>query len=1046
MTSIFTNDNNPNVYSIEPNQKFLKELAIGIINEISANNSKSGFELSDAVILLPTKRAARELAHQFLIAREEEATILPRIRTLGDIDPDDINLQELDGINTPAISSTARQFLLSKFIAARNNALSENNQGSWGNDSVAVLGAADSLADLLESAELGASPDNPVDWSKLDTLVEDSEFAKHWELSTKFLEIVTKAYPEYLKQSGLIDPALRRRLAIEKLTADWKVNPPDYPVIIAGSTGAVQSTRGLMHVVSRLEKGAVILPGLDKQMGSAWLNIASDHGHPQRAMHDTISYIGIRREEVKTWSFTAAPSDYLLARRTLLNTALIPREATADWRKIIDTIGKETIENGLNGLSLIEAETEDEEAGAIALEMRETLEHSGQTCVLVTPSADIARRVSAKMQKWGIKLDISSGVGINETKLGVFIKLVAEFTQDYGNPIIIASLLSHPHCHFGFGAWDKKLNATSLELELLRGPRRKEELSELLNLAQNMEDAQWKNPKVNKDRTIKLLENILEVSRKIEDLKQELNPQNLSDVAKFLLGACELVAANNDTDGGFIYKGEAGKAAAAFFSDLIENGEGFIPKDLPRNLDDGIKVIISLLKNVVVRPRGTNPNLSIIGPLEARLLSFDKTILAGLDEGVWPKPPDNDPFLSRPMREKLGLQSRDLRLGLSAHDFAQFATAPKVIITRAARRSGSPAVPSRWIWRLKTLINGALGVEIGEKILKDGSNALELFRALEPQKQAAINIEPRPTPPLDARPKRYSATQIETWIRDPYKLYIQQILKLRDLEPIGGEISAKERGSAIHAALEILPLWSDDFPDDPFQALMDIMKQELIAVGYYGDELSDELASLEPTATLIADRAIEDNANNIKNYAEKWANYSLETDAGAVEVFAKIDRIDIDKENNYEIWDYKTGKPPTDKQIASLISPQLPVTAFILQKSHKFQDDRENKSAKTIKKIKAFGHIRVGNDDPKFMEYTGKLDRGKTLVTIPDLITNTEKTIRNLFEKYMKEDMPYVSKPRPQFTPKVNYEDMVDRLARRAEWASADDNEGDNNE
>lgn len=1026
MNSIFRNDNQPNVYTIEPNVRFLGELARGLNNELGGDD----FGLSDAIIFLPTRRAARELANEFMKVRDEKATILPRIRTLGDIEPDDLNLQELDAALLPTISPMARKFLLAKFISARNAA------SGWSSDSVAALGAADALAELLESAELSAGPDNPVEWGKLHELVEEKELAGHWELSTKFLEIVTTVYPEYLASLGLLDPANRRRLAIEKLAENWTKNPPTHPVIIAGSTGAVQSTRGLMRIVARLPKGAIVLPGLDKNMGDEWKNIARDHSHPQRSMHDTIGFIGIMREEVKEWGISELPPAHLRARRIILNTALTPREATADWRKTIDRLGTETIKNGLEGLSIIEADTEDEEATAIALEMRQSLDEQGQTCALITPSSDIARRVASKMQKWGVELDVSSGIGVGETRLGIYLKLIGEFILDYGNPVVLAALLAHPYCHFGLSAWDKKVCATSFELGLLRGARKHQTIDDLINLAQEKDEKSWRDARAKQDEALKLLQNIKNFAVEIETVKAS---HDLASVAKTLLFACEKIAQNRDTDGGFIYKGEAGNALGAFFAELLENGGDFTPKDLP----DGINIINSLLTNVVVRPRGTNPYLAIIGPLEARLLSFDKIILAGLDEGVWPKPPDTDPFLSRPMREKLGLQSRDLRLGLSAHDFAQLASGKRVIITRAARRTGSPSVPSRFLWRLKTLTHGALGKELGEEILKSGTNSLEIARALLPNRLQNLNIAPRPRPPVSARPTRFSATQIETWIRDPYKLYVTKILGLRDLEPIGGEVSSKERGSAIHSAMEILPNWANGIPQNPKQTLLDEFAKQLKLAGFDGEELDDELTRLEATAELIAANEIARLEQNINQYAEKWADYSFETKSGTLEVFAKIDRIDVHKNGDFEIWDYKTGTPPTDKQISALISPQLPVTAFILENAGGFKD---GETLCELGKLKTFGHIHIGNSNPAFKEYSGYQGKGKPMLEVADLIDNTQTTLTKLFEQYSNSDMPYISKPRPQFSPKVNYEDMTDRLARRAEWANATDTEGGGNE
>ncbi len=118
----------------------------------------------------------------------------------------------------------------------------------------------------------------------------------------------------------------------------------------------------------------------------------------------------------------------------------------------------------------------------------------------------------------------------------------------------------------------------------------------------------------------------------------------------------------------------------------------------------------SLLAGQVVRPRGpAHPRLFIWGPLEARLQQPDVVILGSLNEGVWPRPQEAGPWLSRPMREKLGLSPPERRIGLSAHDFAQALGAPTVYLTRALKVDGVPTVASRWLQRLEALI-GASGL------------------------------------------------------------------------------------------------------------------------------------------------------------------------------------------------------------------------------------------------------------------------------------------------------------------------------------------------
>ena len=109
----------------------------------------------------------------------------------------------------------------------------------------------------------------------------------------------------------------------------------------------------------------------------------------------------------------------------------------------------------------------------------------------------------------------------------------------------------------------------------------------------------------------------------------------------------------------------------------------------------------------VTRPVGADPRIDIWGTLEARLQSVDLIILGGLDEGVWPAETRTDPWLSRAMRAEIGLPPPERRIGLAAHDFAEAFAAPRVLVTRAEKRGGTPTVASRWLQRFAALVGEA---------------------------------------------------------------------------------------------------------------------------------------------------------------------------------------------------------------------------------------------------------------------------------------------------------------------------------------------------
>src|SRR5262249_21326529 len=112
-----------------------------------------------------------------------------------------------------------------------------------------------------------------------------------------------------------------------------------------------------------------------------------------------------------------------------------------------------------------------EEARAIALAMRETLEQPDRTAALVTPDRGLARRVAAELGRWRIAVDDSAGLPVLETLPARFVRLLLETAQSDFAPIPLLGLLKHPL----FRVWTdlpKQWKAIStLERRGLRGAR-----------------------------------------------------------------------------------------------------------------------------------------------------------------------------------------------------------------------------------------------------------------------------------------------------------------------------------------------------------------------------------------------------------------------------------------------------------------------------------------------------------------------------------------------------------------------------------------------
>src|SRR5205823_7187778 len=132
------------------------------------------------------------------------------------------------------------------------------------------------------------------------------------------------------------------------------------------------------------------------------------------------------------------------------------------------------------------------------------------------------------------------------------------------------------------------------------------------------------------------------------------------------------------------------------------------------------------------------------------------------------------------------------RIGLAAHDFANALGAPEVLITRAKRDAKSPTIASRFVLRLNAMTGGLPRDLVLER----------LVRALDDPGPAKPADRPAPSPPAVQRPERISVTAVDRLKADPFSFYAQAILKLRALDPVDADHTARWKGIAVHAVLE----------------------------------------------------------------------------------------------------------------------------------------------------------------------------------------------------------------------------------------------------
>jgi ATP-dependent helicase/nuclease subunit B len=683
-------------------------------------------------------------------------------------------------------------------------------------------------------------------------------------------------------------------------------------VIAAGSTGSIPATAELLAVIARLPKGAVVLPGLDQKLDEeSWASL--DPGHPQFGLRQLLKTMGAEREDVKDW-FTTKTNPAL---EILLSESLRPAPTTDAWRELAES-GSDQIAKGLRDLALIEAADPAQEALAIALALREALETEGRTAALVTPDRNLARRVAAEMARWNIAIDDSAGRPLAHTATGTFLCLLAEAAQAHFAPVPLLALLKHPFARRGQDGATFRMRARELDRWCLRGPRPDPGLAGISRAIAKAGEARNPPPQAALAQLAGWWEDIARLLSPLEQVfaQPEALLETLLDAQ---LVAAEVLACDESGDC-ILWAAEDGEAAFELTASLKLAAEGL----------DAIEtgswpaLFRSLAMKIPVRvQRGQHPRLAILGPLEARLQSFDLMVLGGLNEDSWPRGAGHDPWFSRPMRAGLGLEQPERGIGLSAHDFAMLAAGPCVLLTRALKAEGTPTIASRWLQRLEQLTRG-LGLQ---DALAPPLNYALLAARLMDVPQGPRLPRPAPMPPADARPNRLSVTEIETWLRDPYAIYARHVLGLKPLEALDEAIGPLERGTALHKALEIfIAKYKDGLPDDADRQLRIIADQVFETAGIPKAALALWRPRFAAAARGFVDWERGRRADIVRSHLEIKGSLNL----GDFTLTGVADRIDILKDGTAAILDYKTGATPSQKQVTELLAPQLPLEGAML--------------------------------------------------------------------------------------------------------------------
>lgn len=582
--------------------------------------------------------------------------------------------------------------------------------------------------------------------------------------------------------------------------------------------------------------------------------------------------------------------------KSLIDLCRVGREEIYSWHNIVNVkhndifFSKSFSRNFSNcappqDLTIIETETPQQELQFITQLCVDKLICGNESVLIVTQNELLIEKLTYMLLAHNVIPDCSIGNSALKCDEMIFLQLIMRTIFEHFSPISLLALLKHDLCKIA-----QKEVVQQFEISHLRGINSYKNLQELIAAT---------------DEEIKqILQLILEHSRKLEEIMSQ-KTTDFGDILSTHLELAERLSANS------LWQHERGVELRELLLELSRNAH-HIGKIAPISY---LAIMRDMLSKAKFRTSKTyNPRLIIITPKESQLLCADNVILADLNENSWPQKSSSNIFLNDILMQSLGFENSEIETGRNAAKFYNLLHNKNIYLTRSKTSKNIITTSSRWLLRIKLLL---------QKIAYHEQPALNL----SPEILDIIELPlTSPTPPVEFRLKSLSVTQVEKLIRNPYDIYASKILRLYELEPINKDPENLDYGNLIHEAIHHFTLHYKP-PTEPYKFFMDFILQKGRDLFYKPAIRNVWLPKIEKIARWFIEYHLDNMSCKLLPETELQAKF------GDFTLKARLDRMEVREGNCVTILDYKTGKLPGKKDIADLVSIQLPLEALLAQKN-----------------------------------------------------------------------------------------------------------------
>jgi ATP-dependent helicase/nuclease subunit B len=324
---------------------------------------------------------------------------------------------------------------------------------------------------------------------------------------------------------------------------------------------------------------------------------------------------------------------------------------------------------------------------------------------------------------------------------------------------------------------------------------------------------------------------------------------------------------------------------------------------------------------------------------QAQLGRFDGLVMGACDREHLPGASTGSPFFNDGVRQELGLPVWPERYQQRLHQFRNLLeSAPQVLLTWCRESSGETRLPSPWLEALQTFHQLAYDDALPARELQAlVANPLAQVRGDNPLPLPLPAGHPAPVLDASLLPQRLSAGSHQRLIDCPYRFYAADGLRLKPREAISEALEKSDYGERIHRCLEAFHGGHDRLPGPFGKPLTDVNRSAAIAfmravsMAVFAADLEDNFehrAWLKRWDDLIPDYIdwqIRHQQHWTVQHVERQAEVRL---AGEDHLHGRLDRIDAGPDG-IAVIDYKTGAIPKHDRVEAGEAVQLPSYALL---------------------------------------------------------------------------------------------------------------------